>query len=543
MPHVRTLHPPDDRLIRLQESGCAAEGKAAEPPFDRFFEHLRASGSRTGAAADDARSVKTARRAARSRTSGSGDEDQSNAANRTEPSSGAQKASRPDQATAGAQEAEGDPKGHDADRVEARDEEDGTTAEETSTDNRQADVKQAELLLAYLQQIRDGIACLGGPGGPAQTATPGNASAAPGTGEQSGVPTGAPPGGQGGVQAGLNAQVVSNIVQTGGRSAPLDGQGTPTGLTGDGNGPEQDQGPSTQSGNPGERPGVVGGKIIRMSTAPLSDGSEASSTGGEGANPARQRSLAMQVTREVARIFSEPGQGQTGSTSGAGPAPSAPAGAVPSWDSTATVSAQAVDQVLSASNADGRNPAAQSGKAPDAGLRAALTDTPADTNVNRIVQVLRAHVGQHTSQVSIQLDPPHLGQIRIDLTMRDDALSLGIQTETETGRQLVTSRLDELRAALQRHGIVVERANVQMREAVHEAPELRDQQPARNPNQDAPGHMADQPQDFQHRGGSAAGEDVPASSLPVEAVESADGATDGVDFPQTATESRVDMVA
>jgi flagellar hook-length control protein FliK len=131
--------------------------------------------------------------------------------------------------------------------------------------------------------------------------------------------------------------------------------------------------------------------------------------------------------------------------------------------------------------------------------------------------------------------------------MRDDALSLDIRTETEMGRHLVASRLDELQGALQRHGIVVERANVQMREALHEAPQAREQQsfqqPAQNPNQDAPGYTADQPRDSQHRGESAAGEDVPASSLPVEVVESADGATDGVGFSQTATESRVDMVA
>jgi flagellar hook-length control protein FliK len=55
------------------------------------------------------------------------------------------------------------------------------------------------------------------------------------------------------------------------------------------------------------------------------------------------------------------------------------------------------------------------------------------------------------------LHPPVLGRLHVNLRMHDDRVTIDVRTETETARQRVSLRADELRDALLRHGIEVER--------------------------------------------------------------------------------------
>jgi len=89
----------------------------------------------------------------------------------------------------------------------------------------------------------------------------------------------------------------------------------------------------------------------------------------------------------------------------------------------------------------------------------------ATRNVDRIVEVVRSSIGTRDSSMTIRLEPPELGEIRLEARMHGDVLSLRIQAETDAARELLVSRVDELREALDRHGIAIGRFDVDARPA------------------------------------------------------------------------------
>jgi flagellar hook-length control protein FliK len=58
----------------------------------------------------------------------------------------------------------------------------------------------------------------------------------------------------------------------------------------------------------------------------------------------------------------------------------------------------------------------------------------------------RIHIGKQ--QAVLQLDPPDLGRVRIDIQMEGDKLAARIRTETQESRTLIEAHLPELRQAL-----------------------------------------------------------------------------------------------
>lgn len=71
--------------------------------------------------------------------------------------------------------------------------------------------------------------------------------------------------------------------------------------------------------------------------------------------------------------------------------------------------------------------------------------------------------GRH--QVVLQLDPPELGQLRMEIRMHQASMALRVNVESASVAQLVESRLPELKEALATHGIRIEQADVQIRVA------------------------------------------------------------------------------
>ena len=63
-------------------------------------------------------------------------------------------------------------------------------------------------------------------------------------------------------------------------------------------------------------------------------------------------------------------------------------------------------------------------------------------------------------QVTLQLDPPELGQLRLQIRMHHDAMTLRVDANSQVVAKLIESRLPELRDALASHGIRVERSEV-----------------------------------------------------------------------------------
>lgn len=127
---------------------------------------------------------------------------------------------------------------------------------------------------------------------------------------------------------------------------------------------------------------------------------------------------------------------------------------------------------------------------------AAPASEPGDLNANaskeaidRIVRVTQATTGQRQSQVRLQLEPPELGQIRIDVKITQGTLSISIQAETAAAKELLESRFEGLRQGLANHGLNVGRFDVELRHSSSANTDSRD------PGSDQPG----QPETFAHQ--------------------------------------------
>ena len=294
-----------------------------------------------------------------------------------------------------------------------------------------------------------------------------------------------------------------------------------------------------------ERPPT--GQVIRMRVEPAGK-DETAPAQPSTTSDQRGQALAAEATRQIARFLVQPKEAAESSTPQVGARqiqPGAAAAGAPS-DSTAPTGESSPSTPVDASPRTAPVPVAAptvDAAHQPAPAEARLTGTPS-TDVQRqegaeqIVRVLRAHVGARNSQVTIQLDPPELGRIRIDIRMQNNLLFLNVETDTAAGRELLNSRLGHLREILQQQGVTVERAQVQMRQAVPDVPQGREhqQQPqeqSQHPNQrsdqEASGWQAGGSEDSDRGQEGAQGDEVPASD------SSAD--SDGSDDADESTEA------
>lgn len=80
--------------------------------------------------------------------------------------------------------------------------------------------------------------------------------------------------------------------------------------------------------------------------------------------------------------------------------------------------------------------------------------------LNAAAKVFSASNNGGRHQVTLQLDPPELGQLRLQIRMHQDAMTLRVDANSQAVAKLIESRLPELRDALASHGIRVERSEV-----------------------------------------------------------------------------------
>lgn len=89
----------------------------------------------------------------------------------------------------------------------------------------------------------------------------------------------------------------------------------------------------------------------------------------------------------------------------------------------------------------------------------------ADPNQNpftaRILRGLSATLNQRGGVLTMRLDPPQLGQLRIQMTITQGTVSAEFQASTPQAQALLERSLAVLRSALQGHGLTVERLTVQ----------------------------------------------------------------------------------
>ena len=82
------------------------------------------------------------------------------------------------------------------------------------------------------------------------------------------------------------------------------------------------------------------------------------------------------------------------------------------------------------------------------------------SSFERLVRSIRLQVGERHSTARMQLDPPELGRMRVDVHFHGDSVELEVRTASESAREVVAGRASELRAALEQQGVRVQRFDV-----------------------------------------------------------------------------------
>lgn len=131
-------------------------------------------------------------------------------------------------------------------------------------------------------------------------------------------------------------------------------------------------------------------------------------------------------------------------------------------NAAAPTSAGAIGQV-----AGGAASTAVANQAPVADLVADLLAARVEDAdaIKGAARVLNASGRSGKFEVTMRLDPPELGQLRVQIQMRQQGLTLRVDAQTQAVAKMIESRLTELSDALALHGIRVDRAEVTVRSA------------------------------------------------------------------------------
>jgi hypothetical protein len=82
--------------------------------------------------------------------------------------------------------------------------------------------------------------------------------------------------------------------------------------------------------------------------------------------------------------------------------------------------------------------------------------------VDQVVRSVRLVHRDGRHELSLRLDPPELGAIRIEATLEGRQLALAIHADREPARAALEQALPQLRESLIRHGLVPDRVTVQL---------------------------------------------------------------------------------
>lgn len=88
------------------------------------------------------------------------------------------------------------------------------------------------------------------------------------------------------------------------------------------------------------------------------------------------------------------------------------------------------------------------------------TDGPARSAFDQLVRSIRLHTGVRQSSARLTLEPPELGRLHVNVRVQGDLVQIDVRTETAAARNSVSERASQLTAALQQHGITVERFEI-----------------------------------------------------------------------------------
>lgn len=87
------------------------------------------------------------------------------------------------------------------------------------------------------------------------------------------------------------------------------------------------------------------------------------------------------------------------------------------------------------------------------------SQSTAATEIERLIRLVRAQSGR-TSSTRVLLDPPEMGRVHVRVSVEGDRIEVGVETENETARQLISARALKLKSALEQQGLVMDRFEV-----------------------------------------------------------------------------------
>ena len=82
--------------------------------------------------------------------------------------------------------------------------------------------------------------------------------------------------------------------------------------------------------------------------------------------------------------------------------------------------------------------------------------------VNQVARQMSLSLQRGENHLRLQLRPPRLGAIQIDMDMKDSVLKIGLTTENNSVKEFLISSVQELRDSLVQHGVKLERLDVQV---------------------------------------------------------------------------------
>ncbi|GMU24652.1 MAG: hypothetical protein AMXMBFR13_47260 [Phycisphaerae bacterium] len=119
--------------------------------------------------------------------------------------------------------------------------------------------------------------------------------------------------------------------------------------------------------------------------------------------------------------------------------------------------------------------------------------------MEELAAVVRARAGGRNPSVTLQLDPPELGKVRVDVRMHDQLMIVRFHAQTEAGHDALAARIGDLREALDGQGIRLDRLEVEYRPPPPANPSREDPQ---NPQQPGTGQWGNLMQEGQRQEGA-----------------------------------------
>jgi hypothetical protein len=101
------------------------------------------------------------------------------------------------------------------------------------------------------------------------------------------------------------------------------------------------------------------------------------------------------------------------------------------------------------------------GPAPDAVTKQGARPIPLHV-VNQVARQISLSLQRGENHLRLQLRPPHLGAIQIDMDMKDSVLKIGMTTENNSVKEFLMSSIQELRDSMVQQGVKLERLDVQV---------------------------------------------------------------------------------